>query len=1240
MEDTDTARQDAGFTHLTVDRREAMSSPRVEGDASDSSDALTPLESPGDAAMVRWNLQAEPGGDSPAPKSASSSREVSALADESVEHAESPTPSQLLSLANYDFGRAVLEEIRGEQLKLQKVLTSETEAMQMKILDAQEMLRLKKLKLAAQREQLAALQRHLGHQPKEAHPEGSTEAQRRAASDVTQLKQNAALESELQLLQDALASLSTTRAEGRGTMACDLARSAQNLSTLRTESAHWKQKVQEINIAVEKTRCWEKQREVDSMDFFKHVIQSQGGTGQGQPTLSLPIASSTVVGLPSFSNTKAQATSQPRMEERPLFEEGSVEISRLEMLPPARRRQSLLAISHRFTELGKVASQFQSLLSCVKLAAALDADTILGELLRTATEICDTEAATVLMVDHERHIMWPRAPRHRPHAKYEVGRGITGAAAETGQAMRAADAEADMLYDPEVDRREGLPAGADDGGSIMCVPFSTDEEGFPPISYVLKLRNKHSGGAFSAQEQAITQQLASQVGVALRNAAAFEETSRALRCNRQLAAATCDTCRVLSAREVAVRVQPLLSQLLGAQAAVLYLLDKETHELFRADGDVTDERISGDPTGRRSKMGPSRRVTAANDHSRASPPRSHSPSRQTGGKDMVGVSTRLRAMAASPAIPHVGGRPVTGVIGTCITTGGFLRMPDASLDRNFDAGVDTPAGVASVRNMLCAAIVIGHGAPCGLLQVVNKKPGPGSGPMPPTGGPSSDGSNPSPRLLGNLSHRRRAAKLASSSSDAFTPIDEELLTLVTRQVAVALQNIQQFASVVARTSSTIVPDVACRMHEIAHEVMAQGREAVGAETAKMFLLDAGADTLRVPLGGDYTYFPLGRGIAGHVAARGEVLNVREVKHSPKYDEEVDRHSVKENTMICLPMYLPGGAAIANDAHAANAKTGGHGRGHGANNAGANAGSNAGSGVAAVLQVVNKRKAFFERDDEHALRKLAGQAAFALRNGLLGDDMARTARCDAAATLAVQKLLGVADWGRGPALYELVETTLAEAMESDAALVLCVAEGAGGPQSPAGDAAHAASGGGTGSHPNNGGGKGGVQEGEGSAGDQGGGESAAEDVKEEAGAMHGFRWLADTPVKPDTRRLRALRVAKRVLQTGTLVTESKGGKGGASAAAREAAREGGAGGAPSGGGGGGEYTSKPLHVLAAPLKLWEHTFGIVYFERASFRSFDMRDEESAALLLLRAAAIMHKVIVMGAGEVPTGGAGAS
>lgn len=143
-------------------------------------------------------------------------------------------------------------------------------------------------------------------------------------------------------------------------------------------------------------------------------------------------------------------------------------------------------------------------------------------------------------------------------------------------------------------------------------------------------------------------------------------------------------------------------------------------------------------------------------------------------------------------------------------------------------------------------------------------------------------------------------------------------------------------------------------------IMQETTRVMEAERSTLFILDRERGELwsKVALGLEHPLIrlKLGTGIAGSVALTGELLNIPEAYQDPRFNPEVDRQTgYRTRTILCMPVRHKDGRVVG------------------------------------VLQVLNKKRGIFHQDDEELLKILCSQAAIALENAQLYENLRRAYR---------------------------------------------------------------------------------------------------------------------------------------------------------------------------------------------------------------------------------------------------------
>jgi adenylate cyclase len=193
---------------------------------------------------------------------------------------------------------------------------------------------------------------------------------------------------------------------------------------------------------------------------------------------------------------------------------------------------------------------------------------------------------------------------------------------------------------------------------------------------------------------------------------------------------------------------------------------------------------------------------------------------------------------------------------------------------------------------------------------------------------------------------------------AFDADDERLLDAFVGQVAIALRNAQQLELIEERRkTSELLLDVMksfsseLSIDALLRKIMERTSRVLQADRSTLFLVDSKTREIwsKVAQGRDMVEIrvPIGRGIAGTVAATGQTINIPDAYADSRFNQEVDRRTgYRTRTILCAPIRDAQGTIVG------------------------------------VAQVLNKASGPFTRDDEELLAALSAQAFIALDNARL------------------------------------------------------------------------------------------------------------------------------------------------------------------------------------------------------------------------------------------------------------------
>jgi len=326
---------------------------------------------------------------------------------------------------------------------------------------------------------------------------------------------------------------------------------------------------------------------------------------------------------------------------------------------------------------------------------------------------------------------------------------------------------------------------------------------------------------------------------------------------------------------------------------------------------------------------------------------------------LLEVIRQAAAETDSRALAALLCRQACGLVDAERATVYLLDKPSGELHACAAPGAAGPGRRLTLHQGL-AGLVAATGRPARADHGPDPRPEPDAG-----GGPGSPArslacvplANRRGDVLGVLEVRDKRA-------GGFTPEDEEVLVLLAGQAGIALVNAQiyeglrtaldrlsRLMQVGAAISSELDLDALLRT------ISQTTSHLLQAERSTVFLVDRARGELwsRVAQGLESAEIriPLASGIAGAVAGTGSSVRIDDAYTDTRFNPEVDRRTgYQTRTILCAPMRNPRGEIIG------------------------------------VFQVLNKREGSFTLLDEQLLSSLSSQAAVAVENARLHEEVQR------------------------------------------------------------------------------------------------------------------------------------------------------------------------------------------------------------------------------------------------------------
>jgi adenylate cyclase len=206
------------------------------------------------------------------------------------------------------------------------------------------------------------------------------------------------------------------------------------------------------------------------------------------------------------------------------------------------------------------------------------------------------------------------------------------------------------------------------------------------------------------------------------------------------------------------------------------------------------------------------------------------------------------------------------------------------------------------------------------------------------------------------------AQVLNKQAGDFDDDDQRMLEGLSLQASAALENAHLFEKVerqqreeamLLEVSISIVAEI--HLDPLLMKILAAATALLDADRGSLFLYDPVTDELfsRVAGGvaGDAIRFPANAGIAGECFSRGQVINIANAYSDSRFNPEFDRHTgYRTISMLCMPIVARGERKIG------------------------------------VMQILNRKGGKFGNADERRLRAFSAQAAVAIENAQLFEEV--------------------------------------------------------------------------------------------------------------------------------------------------------------------------------------------------------------------------------------------------------------
>jgi HD-GYP domain-containing protein (c-di-GMP phosphodiesterase class II) len=153
------------------------------------------------------------------------------------------------------------------------------------------------------------------------------------------------------------------------------------------------------------------------------------------------------------------------------------------------------------------------------MTAARNLDVLLPLILSEAAKVVEADRCSLFILDRERNELWSKvAQGTTSEIRVQLGSGIAGSVAKTGEIINLADAYEDKRFNRSFDQAQNYRTK-----TILCVPM---REASGEIAGVLQALNKKGSQSFTEEDEELLVALGGQAAGAIENALLHDEISR------------------------------------------------------------------------------------------------------------------------------------------------------------------------------------------------------------------------------------------------------------------------------------------------------------------------------------------------------------------------------------------------------------------------------------------------------------------------------------------------------------------------------------------------------------------------------------------------------------------------------------------------------------------------------------------------------------------------------------------
>lgn len=288
------------------------------------------------------------------------------------------------------------------------------------------------------------------------------------------------------------------------------------------------------------------------------------------------------------------------------------------------------------------------------MSLGLGIEDLIEQVVLTASKVMNADRASLFLVDSMVGELWSMVAQGEGsrEIRIPIGTGIAGWVAQHDELVNIKDAYADLRFNQEVDRKTGYRTH-----TILCGPVKNLQG---EMLGVLQVINK-KGGIFNKEDEALFRAFSYQTAISVENFNLYQKILANHKKMVVLLDVVTSVTQTLNLDELIARIIAKISEVLDAERSSLFLLDRETNELW--------------------------------------------------SKVAQGFETKEIRFPCS-----------VGLAGHAATTGEIVNITDAYTDPRFNPSFDRETGYRT-RTVLCVPVLNRKAEIIGVIQTINKRKG-------------------------------------------------------------------------------------------------------------------------------------------------------------------------------------------------------------------------------------------------------------------------------------------------------------------------------------------------------------------------------------------------------------------------------------------------------------------------------------------------------------------------------------